>query len=419
MSHSIPNTLRNLIDENKVVLEMCTTEQMSAMLSTVPEQWITGPAGSGKTWLLMQKVLKLAKNALLNGTKEKILVACYNKPLSMMFVRVFKDELILSLPESGDLKEVVEVKTFDSLLHDITGFMSGDSDQERAEHIAQALELVETGTMFAQKYDHIFVDDCEDLCGDSWPTLFKRMLKDDDVDEDDDFCEPKHIWFFYDPNQNLRISKELSQQHRESIRKSFRLSKVFRNTQMIFEQSKKYFKSNQKPIEIGHGVRGSEIKWDDSQDMVIFNMKYGVRLIKKHIEDLRRQKVNDKDICILTQSGTIRDKISLELKKRGIESQNAEQMFQNDDNKIVVESIWRFKGLESKVVVLYCPPPIQDIDVTPRKNSKALLYIAFSRCFCYLIVISTARGCNVLKSGKGFEKLSKGGSKLVSSRISG
>ena len=50
---------------------MCTKEQLSVILNSVPEQWITGPAGSGKTWLLMKKVVMLAQKALLQGTKEK------------------------------------------------------------------------------------------------------------------------------------------------------------------------------------------------------------------------------------------------------------------------------------------------------------------------------------------------------------
>ena len=154
---------------------MCTKEQLSVILNSVPEQWITGPAGSGKTWLLMKKVVMLAQKALLQGTKEKILVACYNRPLSMMFAKVFEDELI-SFQESGELKEVVEVKTFESLLSDITGSRSGDSDQEKEKHVAQALEVVEQGSVFTQRYDHVFVDECQDLCGDRWPSFFKRLL---------------------------------------------------------------------------------------------------------------------------------------------------------------------------------------------------------------------------------------------------
>lgn len=401
MSHSIPDILRESIDGTKNELEMCTKEQLSVVLSSVPEQWIIGPAGSGKTWLLMKKVLMLAKNALSEGKKEKILVACHNEPLAKNFRKVFEGELISSFPKSGDLEEVVEVKTFDSLLYDITG----DFCQNMGKHVAQALELLEKGTMLTQRYDHIFVDDSEDLGKDKWPTLFKRMHKNNDADEDDDCCEPKHIWFFFDPNQDIDSSEEQSQLPRESRKKTFRLSKVLRNTQMVFEQTKKYFKSNAKPIELGHDVCGLEIKWDDSLREEFPIGTHGIGLIRKHIEDLRRQKVSDKDICILTQTESVRDKVSSELKKVGIENQTANQMFQNDVNKVVVESIWRFKGLESKVVVLYCLPFIEQRWFPTLCSLRALLYTAFSRCLCYMIVISNAVSCKTLKSEKGYYQL--------------
>ena len=401
MSHSIPYTLSKSIDQNKEVLEECTTEQLSLMFDSVPEQWISGPAGSGKTWLLMKKVLMLAQNTLLRGTKVKILVVCYNKPLSMMFAKVFEGELI-SFLKSGDLEEVVEVKTFESLLLEITGSISGNSEQEKAEHVAQALKAVKQGSVFSQRYDHVFVDECQDFRGDAWPSFF-RMLHKDDEDDDDDDCssgEPKHIWFLYDTNQYLNLSEEQYKLHFKSIKKGTKLTRVFRSTGSIFDQSKKYFRNlNVKPIMLGHRVRGLEITWDNS-------LKTGkvadVACIVKHIKKLCRDKVDAKDICILTQNVDIRDGISSELKKKGIETQNAEDLFGYNlhVNKVVVESIRRFKGLESKVVILYKPQFFQESD-WPVKKVKELLYTAMSRCFCYLIVITTKPGCNALKSEEG------------------
>ena len=225
---------------------------------------------------------------------------------------------------------------------------------------------------------------------------------DDGDDDDDDWCEPKCIWFFYDTNQNLGNSTAQNQLHRKSIEESFWLAKVCRNTQVVFEHSKKYFMSkipNAKPIELGHNIVGLEIQWDGSLTSQDVKVEYGAECIKKHISNLRAEKVDDKDICILTRNQAVRDEIRRVLKDMEIQSQNAEQMFQKDDNRVVVESIWRFKGLESKVVILYNPPVIPN-DVWTTRKIKELLYIAFSRCFCYLIVVSTDHGCNKLKSKK-------------------
>lgn len=404
MSHSILDTLSKSIDDDKKKLEMCTKQQLSVVLDSEPKKWITGPAGSGKTWLLMKKVLMLAKKALLKGSEEKILVACYNKPLSMMFKHKFKDKLF-SFLKSGELEEVVEVKTFESLLFDVTGPRSGDSDQEKENHVAQALEVVEQRSAFAQQYDHVFVDECQDLYGNRWQTLFERLLKDEDED-DSSFDEPKHLWFLYDTNQYLRLSEEQYKQHWKSIRKSTKLTKVFRSTERIFDQSKKYFRaenSDAEPIVLGHSVRGLEITWDNSLKSRGVTEDAGAACIAKHIKELRRNKVVGKDICILTQNfERIREGISSELNKMEIETQNAADLFGKDlhENKVVVESIRRFKGLESKVVVLYNPPFFQDINWSVKKVKK-LLYTAVSRCFCYLVVITTKHGCNALRSEEG------------------
>ena len=405
MSHSVPCTLGKVIADTKDVLELRTIEQLSVSLNSVPEQWITGPAGSGKTWLLMKKVLMLAQNALLRGTEEKILVACYNRPLYMMFAKVFEDKLI-SFLESGELEDVVEVKTFQSLLFDITGSRCGDSDQEKENYVAQALEVLEQGSEFTQKYDHVFVDECQDLCGNRWPTLFKSLLKDED--DDCSFGEPKHIWFFYDTNQHLSPSEEQYTQHWKSIRRGLKLTKVLRSTESVFDQSKKYFganNSNAEPIKLGHRVRGLEITWDSSLKNRKVTEDVGAACIMKHIKELCRNKVDNKDICILTENVDIRDDISSELNNMEIETQNAEDLFlyNSPENKVVVESIRRFKGLESKVVVLYNPPFFQDTKWVVKKV-KEVLYTAVSRCFCYLIVITTKRGCNTLKSEKGISE---------------
>lgn len=111
------------------------------------------------------------------------------------------------------------------------------------------------------------------------------MYKNNDVDEDDDCCELKYIWFFFDFNQDIDSLEEQFQLFRELRKKIFRFSKVFRNIQMVFEQIKKYFKLNVKFIELGYDVCGLEIKWDDLLREEFFIGIYGIGFIKKYIED--------------------------------------------------------------------------------------------------------------------------------------
>ena len=393
MVHS-GHCLSHSIDKSHNVLVFKTNEQLKVMLGSTSEQWITGPAGSGKTWILMEKVKLIAQKAISLKTGENILVACHNLPLSKMLAKTFEDHLT-KLSQGVDVSSVVKVKTFSKLLHDITGKCS-KNDQEKEENITAAVERLEN-RMYDQQYDHIFVDECQDLIGDRWPALFEKLLKNDDDRSDDD---AKHKWFFYDTNQHLGLSEEQYQQHEETLKKSTKLTRVLRNTGNVFDQSKKYFKSRfptGEAITLGHQECGLAIKWDTSLPKRQVAESIGAKSVAKHIEELRGNKVQNKDICVLVETTEIRDRLSYELKRLKVDNQDAEEPFKENHDKVVVESIRRFKGLESKVVLLYNPGFLVHSDW----KVKELLYTAISRCFCYLVVITTPGGHQALMSDEG------------------
>lgn len=114
--------------------------------------------------------------------------------------------------------------------------------------------------------------------------------------------------------------------------------------------------------------------------------------------------VQAKDICVLVENGKMRAKLRFELSSLGILSQTGGGLVEGLNNVTVVESIRRFKGLESKVVILYDPPFHDD----PSVNTNELLYTAVSRCSCLLIVITTKEGCKALKSDVGTNEESSG-----------
>lgn len=399
------------IDKSHGVLVFKTREQLNALLNSTPKQCITGPAGCGKTWLLIKKVERLAENALINETGEKILVVCYNKPLSKMFSTTFTgkrhwNDLLENANE--DLSSVVRVVTFDALLYEITKVKSGDSDQKKRENVAEAVKLLEKGTNSIQQYDHIFVDECQDLCGDKWPILFEKLQKDanDLFDDSDDEGECKHIWFLYDTNQYLRLSDQQRQFFRKNLKNTTRLSSVLRNTGNVFNQSRKYYKSKVTgELQLGHSEDGLPIEMDDSLTSTKDTGYQGAEAIKKHISKLHLHNVEDSDICVLVRNMEIRDELKSKLRHLKVKTQDAEELFDTtkDQNKVIVESIWRFKGLESKVVILYNPPFFEDKDWTV-KTTNEILYTAVSRCFCYLVVITTKQGCKALQSLKGLQE---------------
>lgn len=404
MLHSIP-PLSHFIDTSYRRLAFKTNEQLEVMLNSTSEQWVTGPAGSGKTWLLMEKVKSLAQKIHLQETGERILVCCFNLPLSKMLRKAFQNHLKSLLPED-DLSQVVDVKTFSSLLYEITG-KYGKTDAEKKEIVEAAVKRLDQGAPAVQRYDHIFVDECQDLFGDRWLSLFDKLCKDDG--EKYEGCEPNHKWFFYDPNQHLGLSEKRYQKHKKYLKKSTKLSKVLRNTGNVFDQSKKYFQSKLQsgdPIKLGHREWGLSIEWDSSLRNRKISERDGAESILIHVNELLKNKVQRKDICVLVGNLETRDKLTAELKLLGEDCQDAERLQEANDDKVVVESIWRFKGLEAKVVVLYNPRYIvyKDWNVS---NVKELLYTAVSRCFCYLIVVTTKEGYKALTSNDGIVERTK------------
>ena len=372
-----------------------TRQQLKVLLNAAAEQWITGPAGSGKTWILTEKVKQLADKALLHETGEKILVVSYNLPLSKMLKKQFNDHLANHLQDIEDLSSVVEVKTFRKLLFDITE-RSVESDDHEIKLIDDAVKILERR---APRYDHIFVDECQDLIGDRWPDLFQKLWKDDD----DSDAECKHKWFFYDTNQHVGFSGN-NDKLKRALKQSSKLTDVLRNTGNIFDQSKKYLKLTIPEIKLGHQECGLAIEWNRSLSSRNVPESEGAKEVVKHIDVLKRNKVLEKDICILVENMEVRDRLSSELKALNVQSQNAETLFEEGHkDRVVVDSLRRFKGLESKVVILYNPPFFVCEDWRVKKV-KELLYIAISRCFCYLVVITSSKGCEALKSNEGMKE---------------
>ncbi|PFX20938.1 hypothetical protein AWC38_SpisGene14592 [Stylophora pistillata] len=364
-------------------LNRCKERELKNLLDSSPKQWISGPCGSGKTWLLIHKVQEITKQ-----TDEKILVVCYSKPFSMKLANELKFEK-------------VKVVTFEELLLELSEHDSL-TEQVGEGHVNDVLVRLEEGTVEVQRYDHIFVHECEDLEGDKWPTLFEKLCKDEK--EKEEYSRPKNIWFFCDPNQYL---SHRSVNHLQSLVEGTR---VYKNTLNISNQAKNYFKGvvpGAKPPQPGHTIRGPRIEWDDSLTSRDDKEDAGVKFIEKHIKDFCKNKVRDKEICILTENEDVRNSIILELKNINIQSQNATIRHKHDEDKVVVESIRQFKELSSDVVVLYNPPYSEDTKWT-EMHVKSHLYIAMSSCVCKLVVITTKSGCKALQSEEGMTSQSEG-----------
>lgn len=315
-------------------------------------------------------------------------MVCVSAPLSKSLEEEFKD--------CG----CVVVKRFKELLLEITETERLFDRTSQYDLIRIAVEKLEQNSL-KPEYDHIFVDECEDLIGEEWIVLFQKIWKGNGDDRGSiEVPECKYGWYFYDTNQCGQYSDK--HKLRKALATSSKLTCVLRNTGNILDQCKKYLREldGTGKITLGHRNWGLNIQWQAFLPSEMVTEEEGAHLVAKCIDKLRKEKVSAADVCVLVQSEEVRDQLSSELNKLGVDNHNAEEQFEgNDKNKVVVESIWRFKGLESKVVILYNPA------FTLKDNIHVikLLYIALSRCNCYLVGITTERGVAVLKSKCGFD----------------
>ena len=426
-------------DDNTMIFQ--TRQQMKQLEGYSPrELWIRGTAGSGKTYLLIEKALTLAQGILSNPTKtnEKILVLCCNPILCKALEKTIKG--YLQVPEARDVSSFLHCKTFTELVMELAS-LSGPprSNVEKEISVNWALgKLKEKDDVFM--YDHILVDEGQDLYGTKWPTLLKHIHKGSRGSAQE--ARPGFFWVMYDVNQHLYLGKKSPRSHFDGIQNNAELNVVFRNTDNIFKQSKKYFKSlmsNGSPITLGHEVTGLPIEWDDSlascsvipegtrlvarleeipqgARLVVSGeeilqgprlkeeIRQGARLVVNWIEKLEKEKVHPKDICVLVQNQEKQRLLRDEIERIGWNSQTADDLLENSRNCAVVESIQRFKGLESKVVILFNPP----FQGYSQFCTKELLYAAVSRCSCFLVVISSKEGCIALKSDVGINEVDRG-----------
>ena len=363
MVHVSP-LLDNCINRIEKTLMFKTVEQVELLVGHYPPKlWIRGPAGSGKTMLLLEKAESLASSILEHKKNENILIVCFNAVLCKKLQSVLETQLVKSPGLKSVIRNFLDVKTLSKLIIDVTGLPRIPLNRNEKEvAVSFAFKLLSTQTSdFYGKYDHILVDEGQDLFGSNWPDLLNLMHKSsvtpnfNEEAELEDWMKPTgFFWVMYDTNQYLYFSKELLKLFSRYLQNSAELKKVLRNTGNIFKQSEKYFKSlmtSENGITLGHHEYGLPIKWDTSLESKVISDDKGASTIIPHLEDLRREHVQERDICILVEKVAIRKSFSQALSKNSVETQTADNLVEKNDDKIVVESIRCFKGLESKVVI--------------------------------------------------------------------
>ena len=338
MLHVSP-LLDSCISRIEETLIFKTVEQVELLVGCYPPKlWIRGPAGSGKTMLLLEKAKSLASSILEHKKKENILIVCFNTVLCKKLQSVLKTQLVKSPDLESAIGNFLDVKTFTKLIMDVNCSRQIPlTEDKKKEAVSSAFKRLSTQTSdFRGKYDHILVDEGQDLFGSEWPDLLKLMHKSSvtpNVNEEaklEDLMKPTgFFWVMYDTNQYLYFSKELLKLFSGYLQNSAELNKVLRNTGNIFKQSEKYFKSlmtSENGITLGHQEYGLPIKWDTSLESKVISDDEGASTIILHLKDLHKEHVQERDICILVENAAKRKSFRQALSKNSIETQTADNL---------------------------------------------------------------------------------------------
>ncbi len=337
-SVELPNPLSaQSADEHQQMLRLTESQMMIlSLLKKVRRAAIGGAAGSGKTFLAVEKARRLAAEGF------ETLLACYTKPLS-----IFLKTLIGDTPN-------LDVLTVEELA-------SRESNGTGTDPLALFDAVSATDK---RPYDAIVVDEGQDLNSDWWLALEGCLREGKD----------SVFYVFHDTHQTLFsgggvLPDEMTE---------YPLEDNVRNTQAICDMLQEHYRGDV-PI-TARGPAGRNV------EKITYSTEHELQqLLGKVINKLLNiERLNPKDLVVLTprridHSALTRIKLSgsLQLVLGEPAPKSREVQFATID---------QFKGLEKAVVIVV---ELDDAMPTDEERRHALCYVAFSRPRHQLVLMGT------------------------------
>lgn len=338
-------------DEQKRMLQLTEEQyQILDICRQLNQASIYGCAGSGKTLLAIKKAIMCAES------EQRTALICFNSILGNKFRKHAQgiEDLM-----AGNLHQLL-----------LTYLPEGSQEEMLFDDMAMLDTVM---NLEIEKFDAIIVDEAQDFTEEQLD-IIHYLLKKDGL-----------IYYFWDDNQRI-IRTSLHIPNNVPI---LTLSTNLRNTQYIFDYVKSHYL---KPMDIKHkGPLGREVTF--TQPYAEQNQTACFSLLRKEIQKLVvNEQMSPEDITILTfksKSKSWLNQFSLP---------NTSLSYFEDEvlaNHIRIETVRRFKGMESKVVI-----------VTEMNDERCLqdetlfhemCYVSFSRATNHLIVIPNQYSLEKLK----------------------
>ena len=308
-----------------------------------PRVEITGGAGTGKTMLAKEAARRLAAEG------RHVAWICLNRPL--------RDRVATEL---GSL-DAVEVMTFHQLCRSLADeanvSLPGTSSADYFARLPYAL-LEALHALPGRRFDALVVDEAQDL-NEEWWDLLLLCLGDSEADP---------VFSFRDDNQRVY---EGGASH-PGLR-SFPLDTNLRNTRQIHAVTRGLYR--------GPAYRSSDIN-GPPPSLRETGAGSWLEHLSTTLDELVSEGFDPGQVTILTAMGRDSSRLPIGATVAGRTLQWLEG---SSDNDITVETVRRFKGLESTVVVLTEIGPMVE-----GAASAELSYVALSRARGYLLVLASA-----------------------------
>lgn len=349
----IKRRLVNSIEEEEEEI-IRLTEQQHAILRAmhqVPRLSVSGCVGSGKTLLAKQKA------KMSNSVGQRTLLCCYSTLLGEDFRQFATENPGLSGNNLHSIMYSILKNSGDYLHQDIISIINDDNRLDAA--------LLECKYAHGF-YDTIVIDEAQDFSNTQLEIIDLLLMPGGSL-----YC-------FWDDNQKvLRHDFKLP-----SDMVPYNLDTNFRNTNKIFNHLKPFYTANKQIFNCGPEGRSVKIAQpynpDKSHDLK--------QKLKNELMDLKENEgINTSQITVLTFKSKEKSQLT-DFEIPGIPISNFENIVNRPSVRI--ETIRRFKGLESQVVIL------TEMDESIINNNEDLwnnlCYVGISRARNHLIILPPA-----------------------------
>jgi hypothetical protein len=327
---------------------------------------VSGGAGTGKTVLAVEKARRLAAEGF------KSLLVCYNRQLADHLARVcglipnldvmsFHQLCYRQIERANRLsgRDLVSEAAFTYPGKDVY-------DVQLPNALAYSLEIL------SDRYDAIVCDEGQDFREEYWVPL-ELLLSE---------YEKSPLYVFFDDNQNI-YSRAGTFPIREE---PFSLSVNCRNTVPIHIEAYKYYK--------GLPVSPPDIPGEEVRIDATIGLEQQATKINSWIVDLiAKQGVSAGDITVLIADALRKAEYYRVLKRLPLpKPTHWREEGVGDDSTVLLDTIQRFKGLESPIVIIW------GLDIIDMSKHSELLYVGMSRAKSLLLICAKPETCAAIRS---------------------